>query len=234
MNFSQLHERVRIEILRRIDRGVLTPSMLARQTGFVPAHISNFLNCKRMLSLAALDKVLFSQGLTVADLLDAVAPVSRASRGARYQSVPVVSNSTAIYNSLVPPSMVLDVLKIRSGLLRDLRSKCSARRRAWDRFVGVRIGLQQAESMRPVLPVNATLLIDRHYNSATEYSHRHRTIHAVRYGNLLRFRYVEVVRGQLVLRPHNLAYPIELLELNDSQTVGDLLVGRVFLYIAET
>jgi hypothetical protein len=36
MNFSQLHERVRLEMLRRIQRGDLTSAMLARQTQFVP------------------------------------------------------------------------------------------------------------------------------------------------------------------------------------------------------
>ena len=83
MNFSQLHERVRLEMLRRIQRGDLTSAMLARQTQFVPAHISNFLNRKRMLSLAALDKVLLVQHLTVEDLTD-TAPGGR--RGTSAQS----------------------------------------------------------------------------------------------------------------------------------------------------
>jgi len=234
MNFLQLHERLRIEMLRRIERGVLTPSMLARQTRFVPAHISNFLNCKRMLSLTALDKVLLAQGLTVADLLGPTAPDLRDSSRLRYYSIPLVANSTAINNPLIPANLVLDVIKIRSGMLKELRQKCSARRRAWERFVAVRIGSDQAESMGPALPLNATVLIDRHYSSVADYSHGRRSIHAVRYGSLLRFRYVELARAQLVLRPHNLAYPVELMELNSTQTPADLLIGRVFLYITET
>jgi len=233
MNFSQLHERLRVEMLRRIERGHLTAAMLARQAHFAPAHISNFLNCKRMLSLAALDRVLLAQGLTVADLIDRAPLEPSASTVLRYHSVPVVANSTAIYNSLIPASLVLDVIKVKTTLLRDLRAKCSARRRDWERFVAVRITAQQAESMRPILPANAILLIDRHYTSVAQYSRKHRTIHAVRFGNLLRFRYVELARGQLVLRPHNLSSPVELLELNSRQTPADLLIGRVVLYVAE-
>jgi len=43
MNFTQMHERLRLELLRRIQRGTLSVSLLARQTGFGQAHISNFL-----------------------------------------------------------------------------------------------------------------------------------------------------------------------------------------------
>ena len=108
MNFLQLHERLRIEMLRRIERGVLTPSMLARQTRFVPAHISNFLNCKRMLSLNALDKVLLAQGLTVADLLGPTAPDLRDSSRLRYYSIPLVANSG-------PKGPVVKALARRAG-----------------------------------------------------------------------------------------------------------------------
>ena len=47
MNFTQMHERLRLELLRRIQRGTLSVSLLSRQTGFGQAHLSNFLNRKR-------------------------------------------------------------------------------------------------------------------------------------------------------------------------------------------
>jgi hypothetical protein len=71
MKFEMLHENLRLEILRRIDRGVLSGSTLARATGFQQAHISNFLNRKRSLSLEGLDRVLTAQNLSVLDLLPA-------------------------------------------------------------------------------------------------------------------------------------------------------------------
>ena len=49
MNFADLHERLRLELVRRIDREALTGSRLAQQTGFRQAHISNFLNRRRAL-----------------------------------------------------------------------------------------------------------------------------------------------------------------------------------------
>ena len=58
MIFLELHERLRLEVWRRIDRGVLSRALLARQTGLAQAHISNFLHRRRRLSLPALDRLL--------------------------------------------------------------------------------------------------------------------------------------------------------------------------------
>jgi hypothetical protein len=52
---------------------------LAEQTGFKQAHISNFLNRKRGLSLEGMDKVLNVQHLSVLDLIDPVEVNKRAS-----------------------------------------------------------------------------------------------------------------------------------------------------------
>ena len=65
MNFQDLHELLRLELLRRIELGSLTGTSLARQSGFRQAHISNFLNRKRSLSLDGLDRVLAAQNLSI-------------------------------------------------------------------------------------------------------------------------------------------------------------------------
>jgi len=77
MNFTQLQERVRFELLRRIERGTLSVSLLARQSGLGQSHVSNFLHARRGLSLEALDKILAAQRLTVVDLM----PAPREKRG---------------------------------------------------------------------------------------------------------------------------------------------------------
>jgi transcriptional regulator with XRE-family HTH domain len=69
MQFRDLHEALRLEIIRRLDLGQLTGSELARRTGFRQAHISNFLHSKRSLSLTGLDRVLVAINLTVDDVL---------------------------------------------------------------------------------------------------------------------------------------------------------------------
>jgi hypothetical protein len=232
MNFSQLHERLRVEMLRRIERGSLSTSLLARKTNFQPAHISNFLHRRRKLSLKALDLILDCENLSVADLMPAREQAPLAAF-AQYDVVPMVSQTAAIHETSISPASVLDIVRIQSGLLDSLAQKCTSSRRGWQRFVAVRISAPQAESMRPILRPKAILLIDRHYNSLIEYSKERKSVYAVRDGNLLRFRYIEFDGGRLVLRPHNLAYPVELLQPLAGKTYRELLIGRVFLLIGD-
>ncbi len=69
MNFTQMHERLRLELLRRIERGTSSVSLLARQTGFGKSHLSNFLHSRRQLSLQGLDRILTTQHMACGDLL---------------------------------------------------------------------------------------------------------------------------------------------------------------------
>ena len=70
MKFRVLQDNLRETLWERIDEGDLTGLRLAQQTGFKQAHISNFLNRKRGLSLEGMDRVLAVQHLSVLDLLD--------------------------------------------------------------------------------------------------------------------------------------------------------------------
>src|SRR5579863_395399 len=79
MKFKVLQENLRKILWDRIEAGELTGLRLAEQTGFKQAHISNFLNRKRGLSLEGMDKVLQVQHLSVLDLLDPAEVNKRAS-----------------------------------------------------------------------------------------------------------------------------------------------------------
>ncbi|HYM06717.1 MAG TPA: hypothetical protein VEU11_09170, partial [Terriglobales bacterium] len=70
MKFRALQENLRKALRERIAEGELTGLGLARETGFRQAHISNFLNRKRGLSVEGMDKVLRVQRLSILDLLD--------------------------------------------------------------------------------------------------------------------------------------------------------------------
>src|SRR5580692_12458762 len=70
MKFKALQENLRKTLWDRIEEGELTGLRLAQQTGFKQAHISNFLNRKRGLSLEGMDRVLAVQHLSVLDLLE--------------------------------------------------------------------------------------------------------------------------------------------------------------------
>src|SRR3954466_13450841 len=79
MKFRALQETLRTILWARIRKGDLTGLELAAQTDFKQAHISNFLNRKRGLSLEGMDKVLAVQHLSVLDLLDPAEVNKRAS-----------------------------------------------------------------------------------------------------------------------------------------------------------
>src|ERR1700690_2182104 len=105
MNFQDLHELLRLELLRRIERGTLTGTRLAQQAGFQQAHISNFLNRKRALSLEGLDRVLAAQNLSVNQIPPPrpPPPCSPPAASEPIEIVPVVSPSAAMDEARIPP-----------------------------------------------------------------------------------------------------------------------------------
>jgi hypothetical protein len=55
----------------------------------------------------------------------------------------------------------------------------------------------------------------------------------VRHGAHLILRYVDFVSNRLVLRPHNIGYPVDLIEVDPDESPTDLIVGRVSLILNE-
>jgi hypothetical protein len=233
MNFTQMHERLRLELLRRIERGTLSVSLLARQTGFGQSHVSNFLRKRRMLSLQAIDTILNSQRLTAADLLPALARDSGAPPSEEFGMVSVVSHSVALFEPVIRPSTILSMLHFPVQVLASIHPRTSNIRKAWQRFVAVRIAGQDAMAMDPLILPDATVLIDRHYTSLAPYRPNRPNVYAVRQLAHLALRYVDFTSNRLVLRPHNAAFPVELLEVEPGESPADLLVGRVALILNE-
>ena len=161
MNFADLHELLRLELVRRIDTGTLTGTRLAQQTGFQQAHISNFLNSKRALSLEGLDRVLAAQKLTVEQVLPLDLAALAAYPGQTNdpsESVPLVSPSVAVEQPEIPPSAILESITLSTPRL--LENDAPARKQ-WHRFVAVRVDAQQAAAMAPLLPEGAIVVISR-------------------------------------------------------------------------
>lgn len=231
MNFSQLHERLRLELLRRIQRGTLSVSLLARQTGLAQAHISNFLHNRRHLSLKATDRILAAQQLSAQDLLSAVPAGAAAAIGDDPDAVPVVSHAVALFEPFVRAAAVQSTLHLPAGYLQSLRVRASHPRRAWQRFVAVRISSAESLAMDPLVLPDALALLDRHYNSLHAYRPSRPTLYAVRHGAHLRLRYADFQLNRLVLRPLNIAFSVELLELAPGESPGDLIAGRVVLIV---
>jgi hypothetical protein len=55
----------------------------------------------------------------------------------------------------------------------------------------------------------------------------------VRTGAHLCVRYADFLLNRLVLRPHNRAFAVELVEIDPGESPGDLLAGRIALIINE-
>ena len=243
MNFQDLHESVRAELQRRVNAGLITATALAHQAGFRQAHISNFLNRRRSLSLEGLDRVLAAQNLSVDELMlhsGLLVDISGSAAGGRdsvpretSEAIPVVSHSTAMDEAVVRAGSVIETVYFPTSRLGASRAKPSARTAHWQRFVAIRADAQQAAAMAPLITADAVLVLDRHYNSLAPYRAQERTLYAVRSGSGLMLRFLEFDDARLVLRPMSLDYPVQLIALGADESASDYIVGRVSLILSE-
>jgi hypothetical protein len=231
MKFKILQDNLRKVLWERIDAGKLTGLHLAQQTEFKQAHISNFLNRKRGLSLEGMDKVLAVQHLSVLDLLDPSEVNKRASilppSGDEFENVLLTDASIAATQPLITSMQVKEILKFKKTFLRKLKAETEGDRSNWQRFVLIKVDAKEAMSMYPRLMPGTTLLIDRHYNSLKPYRKSEFNMYAVLKNDTCVVRYVEVAGSHLILRPHNQSSPIEVIVMGNGKTAAEYLVGRV-------
>ena len=238
MKFRMLQENLRKTLWERIDAEELTGLHLAEQTGFKQAHISNFLNRKRGLSLEGMDKVLNVQHLSVLDLIDPAEVNKRASilppSEDEFDNVVVADSHIAASEALIMSMHVKEILKFKKSFLKRLKEEVEGDRSDWERFVIIKVDTREGMSMYPRTMPGATLLLDRHYNSLTPYRKGESNMYAVRKDEACTIKYVETADSHLILRPHNPAYPIEVITLEDGQKPADHIVGRVCYVGIET
>lgn len=233
MNFQCIHELLRVELLRRIEQGDLTGTKLAQQAGFQQAHISNFLNKKRSLSLEGLDRVLAAQNLTVDQLLPIDLNAGAIAGGDSMETVPVVSSSTAMESAFATATAIIETIQVSASRLQDNRPRPVAKRAHWQRFLAIRADAQQASAMEPILGSGTIAVLDRHYNSLAPYRSHQPTLFAVRCGAALLLRFVDFDEGRLILRPYSRAFPVQLLALGPDEAPADYIVGRVCILLSE-
>lgn len=238
MKFKALQENLRKALWKRIEAGELTGLKLAKQTGFQQAHISNFLNRKRSLSLDGMDRVLAAQHMSVLDLLDPDEINKRASivppSEDEFDNVLLVEGTVAAGEPLITQENVKEILKFKKNFLRKLRAEMESPRDDWHRFVLVKVDAREGMSMYPRLLPDAMVLIDRHYNSLKPYRKNERNMYAVRKDDGCTIKYVEEAEGHLVLRPENPTYPVDVLAIEEGKTHADYVVGRVCHVSIET
>jgi phage repressor protein C with HTH and peptisase S24 domain len=238
MKFKALQENLRKEMWKRIDAKELTGLKLADQTDFKQAHISNFLNRKRQLSLDGLDRMLTVQHLSVLDLLDPAEINKRASilppSEDDFENVLLVEGRIAAGEPLVTNEDVKEILKFKKTFLKRLRAEMASPRDEWRRFVLIKVDERDGMSMYPRLLPGSTVLIDRHYNSLTPYRKSEKNMYAVRRDGGATIKYVDQDGANLVLRPHNHDYPTNVIDIEEGKTVADFIVGRVCHVAIET
>jgi hypothetical protein len=202
----------------------------------IQAHISNFLNRKRSLSLEGLDRVLNSQNLTIEQIL----PLDLAAQSSTpiqisdpIEIVPVVSPSAAMDEARISPSSIIETIQVSASRLHDNRARPSTKHAHWQRFLAIRADTQQSAAMDPLLAPGAIAVLDRHYNSLAPYRAHQSTLYAVRCGTALLLRFVDFDEGRLILRPYSRDFPVQLLPLATHETPGDYIIGRVCLVFSE-
>ena len=88
--------------------------------------------------------------------------------------------------------------------------------------------------MEPLVLPEAVAIVDRHYTSLLAYRPSRPNLYAVRHGAHLTLRYVELVSNRLVLRPHNHAFPVDLIEVGPDDSPRRFVAGRAALILNET
>ncbi|GAC1658614.1 MAG: hypothetical protein NVS9B15_20420 [Acidobacteriaceae bacterium] len=238
MKFANLKENLRRQLELRVKKEELTGNRLAQLTGFRQAHISNFLNKKRSLSLEGLDRVLAVQKLSVLDLLDPAEINKRASIlppfEGEFDNVLLVDTSVAATAGVIAQAQVKDILKFKKNFLKRLRDDSDRSTKQRHRFVLIKCDAAEGTAMSPRTLPGATLLIDRHYTSLKPYRGSEQNMYAVNVYDKCTVRYVEYDGTHLVLRPHNPAVPISVIPVAANKTPTDYIVGRICHVSIET
>jgi hypothetical protein len=236
-NLGPIHEGCYNSGATALPHVVTNEAVRALRSSFVQAHISNFLNRKRSLSLEGLDRVLASQNLTIDQILPLDLTASQAPTPIQtsdpIETVPVVSPSAAMDDARIFPAAIIETIQVSASRLHDNRARPSTRHAHWQRFLAIRADTQQSAAMDPLVSPGAIAVLDRHYNSLAPYRAHQPTLYAVRCGAALLLRFVDFDEGRLILRPYSRDFPVQLLPLATHETPADYIVGRVCLVFSE-
>jgi transcriptional regulator with XRE-family HTH domain len=228
-----LQENLRASIWDRLERGEVTGKSLALKAGFQQAHLSNFLNGRRGLSLHAMDRLLDVLRIDVLQLAGVDSALrhapDREHPGEETEVVAVVTLATAARVARFGAHDIQDVVRFRRSFLRRLKPKTLGNRRDWTRFAVVNVDEENAASMAPLLRPGAQVLIDRHYNAPPLRLPSVDELYAVVDGGRGCITRVTVTPGHLILRPlcESESTPVRLIAMPSGRSLGQFIIGRV-------
>lgn len=229
MSFLTLQDQLREHIRARIRRRELTGSGLARAAGFPQGHLSNFLNLRRGLSLESMDRLLATLGISVLDLIsqdEIQQRVALSLTGGQLEQVPLVSAEHAMLARFTP-EQVWEMRGFRRAFLRRLSPSQQHHRSDWQRFVVIKIDMQQARDVFASDAVSATLLVDRHYTSLRPYRRVQPNLYVANVAGRLQTGYLSLVGENLVLRTRDPRCELRTIAISPSMDYASFIVGRV-------
>jgi plasmid maintenance system antidote protein VapI len=232
MLVADLHESIRLYALATIKSRAITGTKLAATVGVQQAHISNFLTCKRGMSIEKLDALLGALGLNVEQLVTHQTQVHKESSSS-IESVPLIHPQAAV-NPTFASDEVLGRVGFAAALLRRLKAEPPETRKLWVRFIAIKADKALSAPMNPRVENGSILLIDRHYCSLVSHGKGNVNLYLVCDGNVLMVRRVEVQGAQLCLRPENASFPLVLISINGRMPLTSCIVGRVAHIASET
>src|SRR5207249_9437791 len=72
-----------------------------------------------------------------------------------------------------------------------------------------------------------TVQIARHYSSLQPYRKGEQNMYGVRNDSGCTVKYVELAGNNLILRPHNQAFAVDVVTIEEGKSLADYIVGRV-------
>ena len=233
IDFRGLQERLRERLLAHIHAGELTGLELARATGFQQAHISNFLNRKRGLSLEAMDAILKARDIRLEELVPANNPRRRrvranASKVNEFVTVPIIAEENCLATQ-VPNAEPRNTLKLASATVERFRPAMHTPRDHWQRFVAVRVKGEDVAAMSPRLVRNTIAVIDRHHNAPSESAPGAGNMYLIKTETGIQIRYLQIAGLLLIARPHDHQVPCKVVGHRSDPESFAAIIGRLCL-----
>lgn len=232
VSFSRLQDRLRQEIRRRIDLGEFSGGELARRAGFAQAHISNFVNGKRGLTLAGLDRVLAALGMTFYELLDAqelarYAPVPADAGDLGTWDVPMVGPEAAARKAIIAREDVLETFRFpRKPFDAAPEETPAGARKFWTRYVMVQSSETDSASLVPGART-AMAVVDRHAVTPRATARAPRRLFAVHGEAKVHLRFLQSTGGLLLLRGISADMPVEVVSAEEAIAGATRVIGRI-------
>lgn len=224
MGFISDHEKIRLEVERRIDAGEVTGSGLAEKIGLHQSTISNFIKKERRLGYESIDALRDVLGITDDFLRDPSPSV----QSTQEEFVPVVSHAHAMAKPLIYPNLIAR----RSGvtiasLIKLTSAPATLTRQQWTRFVAIDVSSEQADFLEPILSKGAIVVIDRHFQRFARSRLDPLSLFAINNNERLELGYPEQYGESLVLAAHIPQIPGRPVVIAPHQRVAQLIIGRI-------